>query len=545
MAEGSKSSPEAVTQAWVLRAMPSAADLFFVAVLGVLIFTPLSVRLLGDAGIGWHIRTGQQILATHAIPRVDPFSSTLAGQLSSAKQFSPRSKEWFAWEWLYDIVVGQLDARMGLNGVVWFTAVVIAAVFAWCFRLLMRRRTNILFAIVLVLLAMSASTIHFLARPHVLSWLFTLAWFAILDASERESLSGLGGAWSPSPRRFLWALPSLMLVWVNVHGGFLVGFVLLAIFWLSALWTWLTASPSRIEDSLVKLAARQEALNLTLVGFLSAAASLLNPYGWKLYAHVYAYLSNRFLMDHIDEFRSPDFHGVAQKCFLILVLIALAVFAARGRELRLSGLFTVLFAIYAGLYASRNLPVSSLLLVMVVGPLSAIPFAHRFSEKRFSQKMTAVECSLRGHLWPIAAIVVTLAIVANGGRISSKPLIDAHFDPKRMPVAAVDYLEQQGERGPVLGPDSWGGYLIYRMYPQAQVVVDDRHDLYGAEFFKSYLKMVRVEPGWQDFLRDHPASCVIMPRDAALTSILLASPPWKEVYADDVAVVFEEGITKR
>ena len=93
--------------------MPSVADLIFVALLGVLVFTPLSVKLLSDAGIGWHIRNGQQILATHAIPRFDSFSFRF---------WEP----WFAWEWLYDVVVGQLEAWCGLNGVVWLTAVVIA-----------------------------------------------------------------------------------------------------------------------------------------------------------------------------------------------------------------------------------------------------------------------------------------------------------------------------------------------------------------------------------------------------------------------------------
>src|SRR5204862_2323400 len=116
MADGSRSSSMSIA-AWVRVAMPSMADLIFVALLGVLLFTPLSVRLLGDAGIGWHIRTGQQILAAHAIPHVDSFSSTMAG------------KPWFAWEWLYDVIVGQLESTLGMNGVVWFTAVVIAATF--------------------------------------------------------------------------------------------------------------------------------------------------------------------------------------------------------------------------------------------------------------------------------------------------------------------------------------------------------------------------------------------------------------------------------
>ena len=517
MADGSRSSTNVATPAWVRVAMPSVADLIFIALLTALVFTPLSVRLLGDAGTGWHIRTGQQIVAAHAVPRVDPFSSTMGG------------RPWFAWEWLYDLVVGQLEATLGLNGVVWFTALVIAAVFAWLFRLLIARGTNVLVALVLVLLAISASMIHFLARPHVMSWLFTLAWFWILDSSERDGFDGR----SAQGRRRLWTLPLLMLVWVNVHGGFLVGFVLLGIFLLGAAWTWYRAKEGRIEELLQKIAAAKRMRTLAGAGLFSAAASLVNPYGWKLHTHIYHYLSNRFLMDHIDEFQSPNFHGVAQKCFLALLLITVAVLVVRGRELRMSAGLTVLFAIYAGLFASRNIPVSSILLVMVVGPLLPISV-----DTGFSRRMAAIEVGLRGHVWPILAMAVSLAIAANGGRVGSSVWMDAHFDPQRMPVDAVNYLEKHNLPGPVLSPDYWGGYLIYRLSPKSRVVVDDRHDLYGEAFFKSYLKLVHVEPGWNDFLREHGSSCLLLPKQAPLTNRLTESGGWKAIFVDDVAVVF-------
>lgn len=518
MAEGSRSSQESETAAWVRVAMPSAADLFFVALLGVIVFTPLSVRLLGDADIGWHIRSGQQIAATHAVPRVDSFSSTMQG------------RPWFAWEWLYDLVVGELEAHFGLNGVVWLTAVVIGAVFSWMFRLLMARGVNVVVGLLLVLLALWASTIHLLARPHVVSWLFALAWFVILNSSERECFAGNGDRRG----RWLWALPLLMLVWVNVHGGFLLGFVLWGIFLLGAAWSWFRAKDNRIEDALRKIAAGKRARTLAWAGLLSAAASLVNPYGWNLHRHAYSYLSNRFLMDHIDEFQSPNFHLLAPKCFLALLLVAVVVLAIRGRELRLSEGLTVLFALYAGLYASRNIPVSSILLVMVVGPL--VPASG--IARGFLQRMSAVETSLHGHVWPVLAVIVTLVIAGNGGRVGSSLVMDAHFDPQRMPVEAVNYLEKNGVKGPVLSPDSWGGYLIYRLYPKTLVVVDDRHDLYGAEFFRSYLKMMQVERGWEKFLETHEASCVLLRRDAALANVLAVTKGWKMIYADDVAIAF-------
>ena len=495
--------------------MPSAADLIFLALLGTLVFTPLSVKLLGDAGIGWHIRNGQQILATHAIPRVDSFSSQIR-------------QTWFAWEWLYDIAVGQLEAWCGLNGVVWLTAAVIATVFAGTFRVAVVCGTNLFLALPLTLLATSASTIHFLARPHVLSWLFALAWFWILDSTDRNGLQ--------SPRaRWLWALPLSMLLWVNVHGGFLFGFVLLGIYWLGALWTWLTTRETRLEDSLQKIASGRRVRQFTGMGLLSVAASFINPYGWKLHAHIYSYLSNRFLMDHIDEFQSPNFHGIAQKCFLALLLIAVAALAARGRKLRPSEILLVLFAVYAGLYASRNIPVSSILLVLIVGPLLSLPALNSWG---FAQRMSAVDSRLRGHLWPIFATAAVLLIAANGGRVGSSQWMDAHFDPKRMPVEAVNYLQQSRVNAPILSPDYWGGYLIYRLYPHNTVVIDDRHDFYGEQFLRSYLTMVHVEPGWDEFLKFHRIGYLLMPKNAALTTVISATPGWKPLYSDDVAIVF-------
>ena len=116
--------------------------------------------------------------------------------------------------------------------------------------------------------------------------------------------------------------------------------------------------------------------------------------------------------------------------------------------------------------------------------------------------------------------------------------MNAHFDPHRMPVDAVNYLVNRDVNGPVLSPDYWGGYLIYRLYPKEQVVVDDRHDLYGEEFFKSYLKLMHVEPGWDDFLREHESSCVLLPKQSPLASLLTQSSEWKSIYSDDTAVIF-------
>src|SRR3984885_9693752 len=248
---GKGDSSHGLAHNYVRWLIPSIADVIFISLLGLLCYTILSVRLLGDAGIGWHIRTGQLILASHAIPRVDPFSSTMAGH------------PWFAWEWLYDVLAGCLDTVAGLNGVVFFTALIIALTFSWAFRLLLGQGTNFLVALILVLLAMSAAMIHFLARPHVLSWLFTVLWFWVLESWETPaSASNLA-----SPRALpLWPLPLLMVVWVNLHGGFLLGLALLVIYWCGALWQSWNLRADRFEDVLQKIRAGRRGRALTVTG---------------------------------------------------------------------------------------------------------------------------------------------------------------------------------------------------------------------------------------------------------------------------------------
>ena len=550
--------------AWARWLLPSIGDLIFVVMLALFTLTGLSVRLLGDAGIGWHIRTGQLILATHAIPRVDPFSSSMTGQ------------PWFAWEWLYDVIVGWLDRAAGLNGVVLFTALMIAMVFAWSYRLLQRRGTNVAVALMLVLLAAGAAMIHFLARPHVVSWLFTLLWFSILESSDpspgssgeivREDEAKASGSRTPNAgcAWLPWLLPPSMLLWVNLHGGFLVGFALLGIYSIDAVVRWFGFTGERqqgFEDLLQKIRAGRRARCLAVTAGLSGLATLVNPYGWRLHLHVYRYLSNRFLMDHIDEFQSPNFHLVAQRCFaglLLLTLVALATQRRASGERRTSEGLVVLFAVYSGLYASRNIPISSLLLILVIGPrlsdamagvspgvtnrrVASLSRDFSSSKPSFLRRMQAIDGTLRGHLWPAAAVLLICWIAAHGGRLGATPFMDAHFDGKRFPVRAVNYLEEHKVQGPVLAPDYWGGYLIYRLYPTyptVRVVVDDRHDFYGEEFLKSYLKMVHVEPGWDQFLRANNPYCVLVPANSALGNIMAEGSDWKIVDADGVARMF-------
>ncbi|MGH9538835.1 MAG: hypothetical protein ACRD3H_12975 [Terriglobales bacterium] len=518
---------------WLRFLVPSVADLMFIILLLAMTGGILAPRLLGDASIGWHIRNGELMLRTHAITRTDPFSVTMSGQT------------WYAWEWLYDIVIAGIHHWIGLNGVVLFTAVIIAATFALTLRLSLRRGGNLPVTVVLLALSLGAAMIHLLARPHVVSWLLTVVWFQLLDESEAGSKSTVDAT-----GRRLWWLPVLMLLWANVHAGFVVGFVLLGLYLASSAIGYFRC---RLEQGQEQEFRRRRLRRLGLVTLASLGASLINPYGYRLHLHVYQYLSSRWLMNHIDEFLSPNFHGVAQQCFVAILLITIVALAIVGKKLSLSRILVLLFAAYSGLYASRSLPVSSLLLTLLVAPLLteaieevssrpdlALLLRDRLLRFRsFGVRMARTEAQFRGHAWPLIAVFAGVLACAHGGRLGAYQWMDAHFDASRFPVQAADAILQRGLREPIFCPDSWGGYLIYRLYPQNEVFVDDRHDFYGKEFLKEYLQTVRLAPEWKRFLNEKRVNWVLVPAKSALANMLLETPQWRVVYRDGTAVLFE------
>jgi hypothetical protein len=506
--------------------MPSVSDLLFAALLLGFSCGALGRLLLRDGGTGWHIRNGQLILQTHSITRVDPFSATMSGQA------------WYAWEWLYDVLIAAIHHALGLNGVVFYTAAIMAATFVLVFHFAMRRGGSLPITLFMLVLSLGASAVHFLARPHVVSWLFTVIWFDLLDSASFAA--------EPGKTRRVFFLPLLMLLWVNLHGGFLLGFALLAVYLVGGGVQYLTTSDGReVAGAWLK--------RLGLVSVLSFAASFVNPYGYKLHLHIYRYLSDRFLMDHVNEFQSPDFHGIAQQCFVVMLLVTIAALASARRKVPLTHLLVILLAAYSGLYASRNLPVASMLLTLVVAPLLSETVAKGaenseiaswlraiFSRLRgFSMRMEKLELHLEGHVWMVLVFVVGLWACMHGGKIGSAQLISAYFDDKQFPVEAAAVIAERNIREPIFCPDQWGGYLIYRLYPQTKVLVDDRHDLYGSHFFEDYEKIMFVQTGWNKLLDEKNVNWLLLQKNSTLATILGQTPGWKLIHEDGTAVLFQ------
>jgi hypothetical protein len=507
--------------------LPSLVDVLFMSLVLALAYGTPSLRLLNDPGIGWHIRTGEWILQNHAVPHTDLFSNDT-------------TRPWFAWEWLFDIGVAKVHAWWGLNGVLAGGALLIAFTFALLLRLALRRGAPLLPTLLFVVPAVIASTIHCLARPHLFTWLFTLlCWYLI---EEKRSTT------------WLWAIPVIVMVWANVHGGFLVAFALLGLTLLGDLWTAIRAGndpgmndPEKKDgakkDGAKKDQAKKDAARIGGVLATSVLASLCNPYGIALYHHIYQYLTDSFLMHHIQEMQSPDFRTISAKCLFVLLLVSACVAIMRRAQLHLGQRFVLVFFGYEALFAARNIPIACIVLTLTAAPLlapsetSTNPFRQRL--RGFSDRMSAMELQTRGHLWAVAFSLVTLAACVNGGRLLGTELIHGNFNPDKFPVQAVDFLTQHPPVGPLFTTDAWGGYVIYCAWPRVRTVVDDRHDMYGSEYMKRYLKILEGSWDWQAQLQATGARAVLVSPDSAIANLLRLSPDWKLTYDDGRAMIFE------
>jgi len=153
--------------------------------------------------------------------------------------------------------------------------------------------------------------------------------------------------------------------------------------------------------------------------------------------------------------------------------------------------------------------------------------------------MGGMELRFRGHPWPVAAVMLGLLVCLQHGKLGSRQLMDARFDAKRFPVQAAEVIAQRGIDEPIFTPDSWGGYLIYRLYPQTKVFVDDRHDLYGEQFLKDYLKVIRDAPDWDKVLNEKQVGWVLVPAGSSLANMLRETSQWTVIHEDGTAVLFQ------
>ncbi len=489
--------------------IPTIADLIFV-IFFVVLSSSLGQGLLNDCDTGYHIRTGEFIMETSSVPDQDMFS------------FLDPPPAWTAHEWLSAIIMALTHDALGLTGVVIFFALILALTYYLQFRFLKKDSNHILLLTGIVLLVIASSAIHFLARPHLFSLLFLVIWYFVLDSYQYRN------------KNYLYFLPLLMLVWVNLHGAFIIGFVLLGTYFMGNLIYYF------LKQSNEKHVHAQKSRAFLIVGVVCLAASLINPFTYHILLFPFDFVTNQYILTYVREFQATNFQDFL--VFKYLFLIMLAVLMTSRLRLNLIELFLVLGFTYMSLYSVRNIPLFAIIIAPII--IRRLDLMMRESNNRLvqflnnrSQSFMKTEKTARGFLWPALAVILVILVAGMNG-------IKHSFDPETKAVHAVEFLKNEHIPGNMFNDDEIGDYIIYAAYPEYRVFFDGRNDMYGMEHMQDYFRVTSLAKDWEDVLEKYDIQWIFFNANSLLSRHLLEREDWHLIYADNVAHIFVRDISK-
>jgi hypothetical protein len=510
-------APYTAINRWYMRVFPSLTDLaFLLPALLVLIFKQGMKVLLSDGDTGWHIRTGEWILRNRTVPALDLFS------------FTKPHEAWFDWEWGWQVLFAPIHQAWGLAGVALANLVLLCFISVLSYRLIRRCCQNDVLAILFAAITLAGSTIHWLARPHLFSWLFVLVFsHVMLSAAEGK-------------QRRLWWLPVLTLAWVNIHGAFFIGIAMLLTSALGAALSALAASEQTSFN-----AAYRNARPYLLCSAACIGASFINPYTWHLHLHLLNYLRDFRLLDQIQEYQSISFHQGAAIFFEGMLLLGAAAIVWCLQHRKFDAAILMLMWAHLALVSARNIPIFLFIAAPWIACLvrDALNFSNlkgwlsrfRAAAVEIYDELHPIERIRRWHLVSVASVLFLACSLAKGNH-----RFDADFDAKIFPVQAIPVIQaMKGAR--VFTYDQWGDYLIYRLYPSQRAFVDGRGEFYGADFLDRCQHIINARFDWETELHRFGVDTVLLKADAPLAEALKRSPNWKLILDNGFLIIFRYG----
>jgi hypothetical protein len=445
------------------------------------LFALFAPQLFNDGDTYLHLAAGRWILAHHAVPRVDPFTFSFAGQ------------PWDAHEWLAQLLMAGAFQVGGWSGL----AVLIALALALALGLLgaeLSRHVIPLAAGVMLALAASCLSPMLLARPHILALPPLVIWTAGLLAARRRGTA-------PSP----WLL-ALMLVWANLHGSFVLGLALLAPFALEAL----IAAP--------RAGGRRTLVGWAGFGLAAAAVSAVTPQGLHGLIFPLQLMGLRQNVN-INEWQPVSFAALPPIELALMAFLYAAL--SRGMRLPVLRLLLLMGLLHLALAHARH----GIVLAVVAPLLLADPLTGAFAVSTPPAPTAARRSAL-----PICA---ALAVVLLATALRAEGPVRRH-DAAASPITAIAHLPPDLRDRPVFNDYAFGGYL---MFAGIRPLVDGRADLFGDAFLDAYGNATQDKAAFLAMAARYRIVWAILRPNSATAAMVESVPGWHRIYADDVAVI--------
>jgi hypothetical protein len=499
----------------------------------ILALTFLAIFVMGlrpsiDTDTWWQLRTGELIAQQRAIPTTDSFSFTRDG----------RNWRYPSTAWLMELSIFMIYRSFGAGGLNIWMAAMITLAFAFIY---MAMSGGGFLRVFVLVLATTVSAVYWAARPYMATFVLSAAFLWILedfrwDPSPLSPLpqSRRGVPHKKNPRRNkLIFLPILMMLWVNSHPGFALGFILVGIYLLDELIRTISANWPLKKIKFRKL-LRGRLGNLFLIAIAMLLAACLSPAGLTIFSYPFETVSIGVLRDYIQEWQSPNFHQLAAQPFIWLLLFTLLFIGVARKRIAFSDFLLISVSVYLTLLAGRNMPLFAL-----VAPIVLTRYAKPVIDeirKKFKWRTKPAKASRwQSTLNVVIVLVIGLVVILRAWMIYPNSINEADYATKT-PVSAVDYIKEHQLAGNLFNSYNWGGYLIWnlREYP---VFVDGRTDLYSDDLLTEWLNTVSASDGWRETLEKWNIGLVLIEPSWPLAKLLPAEG-WQLLFEDQYSVLY-------
>jgi hypothetical protein len=461
---------------------------FFLVALEISVLAGLRVA---EADIWFHLRNAQELLTRHSFLRADLYTFTAAGAPLLDHQ------------WLSELTYYLAFRAWGLHGLLLVYLVLLWLIFGAMYYLALRRGANCGDAALVTMAGVALGSYSFGPRTHQFGWLCLTSLLLVLERFQR---TGKG----------LWVLPPLFALWINLHGSWVFGFVVMGIYVISGL----------VEGQWNNVVAERWAsahLRNLLVAFAASAVALLaNPYGYKLVLYPFELLSRQgAVLVNTDEWQSVDFQTLYGKLAMAMLLALLGAAWFSRKPWILRDILLSAFAVFASLTHVRFLLFAAIILVPILGPRLHLfpPYEAKKDKPWLNLAITA------------AIVAIIVGSYPSAAQLQNK--IDNWF-----PRDALGFMQQRNITGRVF---SWGGFSGYIEFyaPTVKTFADGRLDVFVyTGVLDDYFKINRIERPLE-LLDKYKIDYVLFPVNKPLTYVLDHSAGWRTIYEDHVVKLYQ------
>ncbi len=478
-----------------MRFRPKISDLFgAILILEMLV---LGIAPFGDPGVGWHLKTGELINQLKSLPQFDPFLS-----------LSDQTKIWIHDQWLSDLLFWKFYQWGGFPLLQVLTIILCVTPFIiFLSPLLKEVTTSMLKETTVLLFVIVMAAIQWFFRPVILSF-FLFTYLYVQAYRFRYEIN--------SRPKLFYTIPLVFIFWANLHPAFILGIFTLAIFFLE--------SP----------AGKRKAF--FLVSLSSALLTLINPWGFKLHQNILALGKEKYFMKLNIEWLSVDFQLLTFFLFFFYILLffcylqQIKKIVVSRLDLFLLGIFFFLTMLHR-----RYLPffgIISALPLLKIWETYTLPLSGLFAGiKKLDLKFHQKEKNSFNFLATVLVSVFCFSFVFVQQKVPFRK--ETAMLPQNLPIAAVNYLQQQEIKNPVLfnHPDL-GGLITWKLWPKYHAFIDDRNQLLGVSAYETFFKISKLRSAWQETFDQKRFNLVILSATEPLSILLSKSPDWFQVPVD-------------